>query len=502
MNGQLSEQPLAELIREISAKKLSGRLRVQQNRIAVVAYFKEGAFLYAAANIRTLRLREYLTKLNLVSEQQLAGLGENRSDLELAAALVAGNAVQAKTIRDVQLKQVSDVLRLALLWIEGTWEFDHRSHLNEPVNFRLNPTPLFLEAARRMPLNFASSRLRNDKEILSLNQSTPGLNQLEPREGFILSRLDRPTALNELIAVSGLRDEDAYRVIYGLAISDYIVRERWKSAFRDMAPETAADARTEERTAEAQAGEQPTQGSAASDLLAYLERVESASTHYEILSISNDVSPADLKRAYYDFARRYHPDRYRTKEDEPLHGRIEAAFARITRAYETLGDSGSRATYDSKLAARARAKPAVPTNQPSGPPATPVGPTEQASAAATLEGAEGHFREGLVALKSGQNRTAVSNFALAAKAFPNEARYRAFYGFALSAQETNRRLAEMELQAALKLEPDNADYRTMLAQLYKALGFAKRARAEAERALAAAPHHEAARELLKDLPVS
>src|SRR5688572_24321268 len=87
MNGQLSEQPLAELFREISAKKLSGRLRVQQNRIVVAAYFRNGEFLYAAANIRTLRLREYLIKLDLVSEQTLGSVGEKSSDLQLAAAL-------------------------------------------------------------------------------------------------------------------------------------------------------------------------------------------------------------------------------------------------------------------------------------------------------------------------------------------------------------------------------------------------------------------------------
>lgn len=501
MNGQLSEHPLAELIREISAKTLSGRLRVQQNRMVVAAYFNEGSFLYAAANIRTLRLREYLAKLNLLSEQQLAGLGENRSDLQLAAALVAGNSVQATTIREIQLKQVADVLRLALLWIEGTWDFDHRSHLNEPIDFRLNPRPLFLEAARRMPLSFAGSRLRNEKEILTLNEPAPGLNQLDPREGFMLSRLDHPTPLKELVVVSGLPDEDAYRVIYGLALSDYIVREKWKSAFRDVAPAAAAETKAEDPAAIAQESEQQPEGSTESDLTAFLERVESASTHYAILSISNDVSPEDLKRTYYDFARRYHPDRFRRKEYEPLQGRIEAAFARIARAYETLRDPGSRATYDSKLAARARAKPAVPTNQPSAPSEAPTRPTQEDLSAA-LERAEAQFNEGLAALKSGQSKTAITNFASAAKALPNEARYRAFYGHALSAQETNRRLAEVELLAALKIEPENPDYRTMLAQLYKALGFSKRARAEAERALAVAPYHEAARALLRDLPAS
>jgi len=134
----------------------------------------------------------------------------------------------------------------------------------------------------------------------------------------------------------------------------------------------------------------------------------------------------------------------------------------------------------------------------------PVGNRTKASwpqqeSVSTREQAEARFREGLAALKTGQSTAAINNFAAAAQIFPNEARYRAFYGQALSSNEKSRRLAEVELQAALKLEPDNPDYRTMLGQLYKALGFQRRARAEAERALAAAPNHAGARDLLNDL---
>ena len=42
MNGQLSEQPLAELIREISSRTLGGRLRLEHERVKVVAYFENG----------------------------------------------------------------------------------------------------------------------------------------------------------------------------------------------------------------------------------------------------------------------------------------------------------------------------------------------------------------------------------------------------------------------------------------------------------------------------
>jgi len=494
MNGQLSEQPFAELIREISAKRMSGRLRVQQNRVTVVSYFRDGRLLYAAANVRTLRLQAYLTKLEIIGDLDLKDVAENRSDLQLAAVLVDNNLIDAKAAEDVQIKQVADVLRLALLWTEGTWEFDHRSHLNEQVELKLDPIPILLEAGRRLPDGFVVSRFRNETELLSLNQSA-NAHRLDQNETFVLSQLERPRPLNELLAVSSISAEDTMRAIYALALADVIVRASWKSAFRDLAPLPVESSKTREPAADAKDETQTSQSFDATDLCSFLDRVEAASTHYEVLAITGDASADDVKRVYYDFARRYHPDRFRQEQDTSLHGRVEAAFARITRAYETLRNTGPRATYDSKLAAgdptaTERVRPPRTSNSPSQEPAS------------TREQSEAHFKEGLGALKAGQSTNAINNFALAAQLFPDEARYRAFYGQALSSNEKSRRLAEVELQAALKLEPENPDYRTMLAQLYKALGFPRRARAEAERALATAPNHAGARDLLRDLSES
>src|ERR671910_188023 len=127
MNGQLSEQPLAELIREISSKSLGGRLRLTHERVKVVAYFDNGNFVYAAANVRTLRLREYLLKSKLVSEQDLAQFNEQVSDSDLIKVLSAQKLLSTSAAEQVQVRQVADVLRLAILWTEGSWEFDSRS---------------------------------------------------------------------------------------------------------------------------------------------------------------------------------------------------------------------------------------------------------------------------------------------------------------------------------------------------------------------------------------
>src|SRR4030095_13559092 len=111
MNGQLSEQPLTELIREISSKSLGGRLRLEHDRVHVVVYFENGNIGYAASNLKTLRLRQYLRKSELVSEEDL---DERVQDLELLKRLCAKNLVSAAAAEQVQTKQVVDVLRLAL----------------------------------------------------------------------------------------------------------------------------------------------------------------------------------------------------------------------------------------------------------------------------------------------------------------------------------------------------------------------------------------------------
>jgi tetratricopeptide (TPR) repeat protein len=115
------------------------------------------------------------------------------------------------------------------------------------------------------------------------------------------------------------------------------------------------------------------------------------------------------------------------------------------------------------------------------------------------ERAANDFKEGLAALEQGQRSLAAGLFASAARLVPNDPRYRAFYGQLLATQENTRRAAEAELQAAIKLDPGNADYRVSLAELFRDLGFSIRAKGEAERAVAADPNNRKARDLLREL---
>lgn len=68
--------------------------------------------------------------------------------------------------------------------------------------------------------------------------------------------------------------------------------------------------------------------------------------YYTMLGVSEQATPAELKKGYRVAVRRWHPD---LDHNEGLGG-TESIFHKITRAYEILKDPAARLRYDSALA--------------------------------------------------------------------------------------------------------------------------------------------------------
>src|SRR5256885_343836 len=167
MSGQLEEHPLAELIREIKAAGLSGALRLANERIKAVVYFDAGEIVYATSNLRSLRLPECLRRWGVIEEKQLANLPTTIPDSEFGSLLISKGVLDSQALEEVFSHQVSDVIRPALLWTEGEWEFDARVRLAENLRVRVLTQKLLIEAARRLPAAFIASRFKNEDERIS-----------------------------------------------------------------------------------------------------------------------------------------------------------------------------------------------------------------------------------------------------------------------------------------------------------------------------------------------
>jgi DnaJ-class molecular chaperone len=65
-----------------------------------------------------------------------------------------------------------------------------------------------------------------------------------------------------------------------------------------------------------------------------------ASDYYDLLNVTRNASPEDIKRSYRKLARQYHPDR------NPGDKTAAAKFKDIQQAYDTLSDPEKRKLYD------------------------------------------------------------------------------------------------------------------------------------------------------------
>lgn len=61
---------------------------------------------------------------------------------------------------------------------------------------------------------------------------------------------------------------------------------------------------------------------------------------YDVLGISRDSTSREIKKAYYDLSKKYHPDKNIHSEDK---------FKGITEAYEVLSDVHKRMIYDQQI---------------------------------------------------------------------------------------------------------------------------------------------------------
>ena len=83
-------------------------------------------------------------------------------------------------------------------------------------------------------------------------------------------------------------------------------------------------------------------------------------TFYKTLGISETATPAEIKTAYRQLAKEYHPDEIPEEfRDRPLGKLAEEAFRAIDQAYKVLSDPQRRQSYDEQLRT-ARRPPAPP----------------------------------------------------------------------------------------------------------------------------------------------
>lgn len=516
INGNLTAHPPAELLLEILQSQLSGSLRVSHHDSKTIIYIREGEVVFAVSNQRRHRLFERLLQDGVMTKQQIVGIPEFTQDFALADGLRKKHMYTEAEIKTVFTRQIEEILRDVIAWKDGVWIFSPLARIKDDINFKTDTLSLLVEYGRNLPKDAVVRRFKSFTESFSRKPTVPAHISLLPQEAYLLSRFENSFLQIETIKqVSHWSDMETLQKLYVLWLAGFLYRENWDAAFKEHQISALSTAKLEIKkqpapppVETAKAGlpvqplkEAPQQADVIIErapvvekvkltLEKYLEQVEAAETHYELLSISHRATTAEIKQAYFGLAKNFHPDLFHKQTDAETQQRIQHAFTEIAHAYEVLREEETRKTYDfrlrkilqelEKLSPEERAKPIV----------------EQKN----LTEASEIFEHGFNLLMDEDFEAALPYIVRAVTLAPDNARYHAYYGKLLSVDNNQRFKAEAELQTAIKLESDNPSYRIMLAEFFIQYNLLKRAEGELNRLLAIFPDNKEARALLDTLP--
>jgi tetratricopeptide (TPR) repeat protein len=170
--------------------------------------------------------------------------------------------------------------------------------------------------------------------------------------------------------------------------------------------------------------------------------------HYATLGVARDASAAALKRAYFQAAKRFHPDTLARMGLLELKDQARAVFAQIAKAHTVLSDPQRRKDYDSSLAA---------------------GGAE--ADGARLVQAETLYRKAQILLRAGNFTGALEFLRPAVELVSDDPAYRLALGWALyKGRPSDPEGARAELERATALAPSEALAHHRLGVVLRALG--------------------------------
>jgi hypothetical protein len=509
IRGNFLTHPFAEVIAEIAHARLSGSLRVETKGRKSVVYFRNGSIVFAASNARSCRLYSLLLANGRLSKTDLGKVPSFSNDFELAAYLEDKRILTREDSDRLFVEQVAAIVNDGLSCKEGDWSFSHLARARDGLDLKVKTSELLVNYSRALPVDEILKRFRSLAEKFQRSELPMNGLVLTQNEAFVLSRADDGTlSAGDLAKVAAMPEASALHVLYTLWLSGLLERSDWQPVFtdekvlairsarlelkREASIPTFRTAATEQHTErkasvdQPQRPKEPKQPEITITLDEYLDRVENAVTYYDILGVDTDAETADIKRTYFSLAKMFHPDRYHS-EGRDLLKRVQRAFTEMSQAHETLKDNQQRELYDyrmrNELAARKQS--------------AETGDTISASAQ-MLQAAEA-FDRGFTLLMNKEVEESLPLLARAVHYAPKNARYHAYYGKALSYDESKRHKAESEMQAALRIDSQNATFRLMLAEFFIDVGLKKRAEGELNRLLAIFPSNREARDMLVSL---
>lgn len=474
--GALGSTSVPELLVDAWRERRSGSLRVALGNRECRIQVHDGAPFSAESSLREDQLAQSLTESGRISDadrirvEKLAAEGA----CSQASAVLALRLVDAAVLYSVLRDSARRLLCETFEWREGhfRWTAPETAPPRNARSFDL-PSLVQTELARRWGSErlFAALMPHTQRFIEiapRLRRVAMALGTAGPPAEALLGRLDGKAQVGRLLGECA--GEPLVAATLWTLIQTGLVRLHDEPVGQHPSPAldfevivddrtiaTTAAARDAESAGRSQGDSRDARGEAMrQEIQAWLGRLRELD-HYQALGLTRGASAAEIKKAYFKAAKKYHPDALARLGIADLREDAAHVFARIADAFETLSDATRKAAYDSG----ASESPEIDT--------------------ARLAQAEKSYRKAEVLMRMGQFEAALAYLTPAVELWPEEPAYQSELGWALYKQpRSDVARARSHLETAHDQAPDDPVILFRLGVVLRALG----EREEGDRCLA------------------
>ncbi|HLP44783.1 MAG TPA: DnaJ domain-containing protein [Candidatus Kapabacteria bacterium] len=461
MVKHIVEHPVPLVLRDILREKSHGELIVRGRNFTRNLFFEDGNLVFAGSNVIEERLGEILFKIGKIDRRQfieiLEMLERKATNEKLGKVLVQKKILSQRDLFFALLYQLRAIATSVFALVSGEWQFiDKIPDIPSDSRFNIELPGIIIEGANKIG-NFSYFKNR-------FYRLTPRIGPIPEKMKEFLSTYETGF-YGELTGFTNITCE---QIIPQLEISEDIF---WKKIilfyllniveFNQVSTDREMDKNVE-------------------DLFILYERIRSDKIDfYELLGLQKTATFNEIKDAYFNIAKKYHPDRISNAPDPEIKEKANFVFAEMNKAYDNLSNDDKKRAYDSKGYKEGSIEDSIKDN--------------------LLERAKMLYRRAKALYTQKQYGEAVPLLEEAVALDTNKPPYFLMLGLCQMNLPALRRAAEKSLQKVIDQEPWNVEAYTAMGMLFLSENQVNRAEGFFRKVLSLNPDHALARKKLQEL---
>jgi curved DNA-binding protein CbpA len=348
--GSLAETPLPQVLRRIFLEQLRGTLTLTRGEEVRRLCFEKGELRTATSSREGQRIGAFLRRRRRINEGDL-GLALHETTRQRGSRLgqkLVEHGILSRPVVDAEMKRlVEEIVFSAFEWESGEYRFEPSAAVLDPdIVLSFSTAAVIVEGIRRLPESpVFRERLGDGRQVLRLAHDPMSRYQylpLAPQEAYVLSRIDGLLDVDSLLPIAGSSRTSVAKILYTLLSCGLV---EWKT---DRAPRRETVGTVATLNVE-MSNEPPQSTPGHAELVRNTWRRIDWLSHYDLLGVARDAPAEEIRRAYFDKSRLFHPDLRHRPDLAALEKELTAVFERLKIAHDTLADANAREEYDRGL---------------------------------------------------------------------------------------------------------------------------------------------------------